>query len=477
MRMAATTRGDFAAVDLGASSGRVITARVAPEVLTLREAHRFWNGPVELADGLHWDIVGLFHEVLLGLRAAGPVDGLAVDSWATDYGLLDASGALLGTPFHYRDPRSATGVERVQSSVGAAELYAVNGLQHLPFTSLYQLEIDPLAAMADTVLLIPDLIGFWLTGERVAELTNASTTGMLDVTSGQWSTRIQDALHLPPGLLPRLVSPGHLLAPLHERVCTTTGLARTTRVTTVGSHDTASAVLGVPAVDPDFAYVSCGTWALAGVELDAPLLTEAGRLANFTNEIGVDGTVRYLRNVMGLWVVQETVAAWQRQGHGVDLTSLLDEAAALPADGPTFDIDAPEFLPPGDMPARVIAACVQAGHASPTSPAAVVRSILDSLADALARTLEQAVQLSGRHVRVVHIVGGGARNALLCQLLADAVGLEVVAGPVEATAIGNVLVQARTHQVISGDRFALRSLVRNTHKLVNYPPASKPNRR
>lgn len=479
MTGSAAAAATFAAVDLGASSGRVIAARVTPDVLDLREEHRFPNGPVELADGLHWNVVGLYREVLAGLRLAGPVDGLAVDSWAIDYGLIGSGGALLGAPFHYRDARSAAGVDQVQGSLSAAELYAINGLQHLPFTTLYQLAVEPMLVYAQIMLLIPDLIGYWLTGVAVAELTNASTTGVLDARSGQWSDRVATVLGLSPGLLAPVVPPGEVVGSLRSSVATETGLAPGTPVSTVGSHDTASAVLGVPATDPDFAYVSCGTWALAGVELDRPLLDEAGRAANFTNEIGVDDTVRYLRNVMGLWILQGALAVWERRGEPADLERLLHEAADLLPGGPTFDVDDPEFLPPGDMPARVAVACQRADHAVPTTPAATaatVRAILDSLALALTRTVREAAQLSGRRVGVIHLVGGGARNALLCQLLADASGVDVVAGPVEATAIGNVLVQARTQGVLRGDRFALRDLVRRTHELVRYRPFDVPVR-
>lgn len=464
------TSDRFAAIDLGASSGRVMAARVGPSRLELHEAHRFPNGPVELADGLHWDIVGLYREILLGLRQTGPVSGLAIDSWAIDYGLIGAGGALVGTPFHYRDPRAEAAVPRFQRALSAETLFAINGLQHLPFTTVYQLAADTLLHAAETLLLIPDLLGFWLTGRRVAELTNASTTGLLDARTRSWSRTVRDALHLDGDLLPAILAPGEDIGGLRRSVLAETGLDPSTRLSAVGSHDTASAVVGVPATDPDFAYISCGTWALAGVEVEAPLLTEASRAANFTNEVGVDGTVRFLRNVMGLWILQETLATWRRAGASDDLPALLRAAGELAGGGPTFDVDSAEFLPPGDMPARVVAACRRVGQRPPRTPPETVRSIVDSLALALARTVREAAALSGRTVSRIHLVGGGARNALLCQHLADASGTPVIAGPVEATAIGNVLVQARTHGVLSGDLFALRDLVRRTAIVTTYSP-------
>jgi rhamnulokinase len=442
-----------AAADLGAASGRVMVGTVGPDELVLAECHRFPNRPVRVAGTLHWDILFLYQEVLDGLRAAGPVDGIGIDSWAVDYGLLDAAGALLGNPVHYRDGRTdgaAANLERL----GAERLYATTGLQFLPFNTIHQLAAEPRLALADTLLLIPDLLTYWLTGERGAEVTNASTTQLLDVRTRTWSTSLMADTGITPGLLPALREPG-----------TVVGDVDGTPVIAVGSHDTASAVVGVPAESERFAYISCGTWSLVGVELDQPVLTEASRAANFTNELGVDGTVRYLRNVMGLWLLQECVREW-----GADTAALLVEAARLPK-GAVIDPDDPVFLPPGDMPARIADACRGAGQPVPAGRAATVRCIVDSLADAHRRTIEQAQELSGRAVDVVHIVGGGARNTLLCQLTADACGLPVLAGPVEATALGNVLVQARALGAVDGDLTALRALVRATQPVVRYQPS------
>lgn len=463
------------AVDLGASSGRVILGRVGRGRLEMTEVHRFRNGAVTLPDGLYWDILGLYQDVILGLRDAARIDpaiaGVGIDSWAVDYGLLDARGSLIGNPRHYRDDRTASVIDPVHAAAPAEKLYAINGLQHLPFNTLYQFAADQhLGDPGAQALLIPDLLGYWLTGERVAEDTNASTTGLLDARTGQWSTDLIDTLGLPTGLLPRVVPPGTIVGDLTPAVRAATGLPGGVRLSTVGSHDTASAVVGVPAENPHFAYISCGTWGLVGVELDAPVLTEASRAANFTNERGVDGTIRYLRNVMGLWLLSETLRTWELQGMITSLTDLLAQAADVPHGGPTFDPDAPQFLPPGDMPARIAAACVAAGARPPATPAEVVRCILDSLAVTFAARVHDAQRLSGQRVDVIHIVGGGSQNRLLCQLVADAAGLPVIAGPVEATALGNLLVQARTHGVLTGDLWALRKELSRAVSTVTYRP-------
>jgi rhamnulokinase len=461
--------GTFAAVDLGASSGRVMVARVGPDRLELQEAHRFSNRPVRTGGTLHWDVLGLYAGVLDGLRAAGReggrLDGVGIDSWAVDYGLLDDDGALLGNPVHYRDSRHETAVAAVRAVVGAEELYRTTGLQHLPFNTVFQLAArrgTAQLAAARRLLLVPDLLAHWLTGAVGAEVTNASTTGLLDAASCEWSWELIDRLGLPRELFPPLRRPGDRLGELRDDVLGETGLSGPVPVLAVGSHDTASAVVGVPAASDRFAYISCGTWSLVGVELEKPVLTEESRAAGFTNELGVDGTVRYLHNVMGLWLLQECQRTWAGAGLVADLPDLLAAAAQVPAFTAVVDADDPRFLPPGDMPARIAAACVEAGQTPPQSQAETVRCILDSLALAYRRAIRQAAELSGRDVEVVHLVGGGARNTLLCQLTADACGLPVLAGPVEAAALGNALVQARAGGVLSGGLAELRSLLRKT---------------
>ncbi|HEY3262152.1 MAG TPA: rhamnulokinase family protein [Pseudonocardiaceae bacterium] len=470
----------FAAADLGASSGRVMLAQVGPDRLDLRELHRFDNRPVRLRDGLHrdhlhWDVLRLYQDILDGLRLAARegITSVGVDSWAVDYGLLDATGALLGNPYHYRDARTDGAPDKVHALIPFGRLYEITGLQFLPFNTVYQLAAaagTPTLDAARTLLLIPDLLAYWLTGTVGAEVTNASTTGLLDARTGEWSAEILGAVGIPEGLLPPLRRPGDVLGPLTSAARTETGLDTGTVVTAVGSHDTASAVVGVPAEGDGWAYICSGTWSLVGVELERPVLTEDSRAANFTNEGGVDGRVRYLRNVMGLWVLQEAMATWRRAGEPHDLRALLAAAADVPAGGPVVDIDDPAFLPPGDMPARLAEACRRTGQPPPDGAAATVRCILDSLAAAYARALRDAARLSGRQFDRVHLVGGPARNELLCQLTADAIGLPVLAGPVEATTLGNVLVQARAHGTVTGDLDSLRALTRATHDLRRHDP-------
>ncbi|WP_211258868.1 rhamnulokinase [Spirillospora albida] len=426
---------------------------VGPGTLALAEVRRFPNRPVRVNGTLHWDILGLYGNVLDGLRACPP--GLAsagIDSWAVDYGLLDERGALLGNPVHYRDSRTDGVMERVRAELGDDLLYGTSGLQFLPFNTLYQLAADDLSR-ARTLLLVPDLLAFWLTGAIGAERTNASTTGLLDVRDGIWSAPLLSRLGVPAGILPPIIEPGAPIGTLRPDVAAETGHPGLA-VTAVGSHDTASAVAAVPASTDRFAYISCGTWSLVGVELDAPVLTAESRAANFTNEGGVDGTVRYLRNVMGLWLVQESLRAWG----GPDLPSLLAEAARAPALRSLVDPDDPEFLPPGDMPTRIAAHCRRRGFAEPRTPA---------------ETLRAASRLSGREIDVVHLVGGGSRNELLCRLTADASGLPVVAGPVEATALGNVLAQARAAGAV-GSLAEARALVAATQPLRRYEPSGDP---
>ncbi|MFD0684793.1 rhamnulokinase [Actinomadura fibrosa] len=460
------TPSTYAAVDLGASSGRVMAARVGPGTLELTEVRRFPNRPVRVNGTLHWDVLGLYGNVLDGLRAAPPgLASVGIDSWAVDYGLLDGDGNLIGNPVHYRDSRTDGVMERVRAELGDDFLYRTSGLQFLPFNTIYQLAADD-PERASTLLLIPDLLAYWLTGGIGAERTNASTTGLLDVRTGAWSGDLLDRVGLPARVLPPLRDPGEVIGTLRPDVAEETGRPTDLPVTAVGSHDTASAVAAVPATGERFAYISCGTWSLVGVELDAPVLTEASRKANFTNEGGVDGTVRYLRNVMGLWLLQESLRTWG----DADLPALLDEAARVPGLRSLIDPDDPEFLPPGDMPARITAHCRRRGLPEPRTRAETVRCVLDSLALAHRATLRQAARLSGREIDVVHLVGGGSRNELLCQLTADASGLPVVAGPVEATALGNVLVQARAQGAVSS-LAEMRALVAATQPLRRYEPS------
>ncbi|RJO72536.1 rhamnulokinase [Nocardia panacis] len=473
--------GYLAAVDLGATSGRVMVGAVRPDRVELRQVARFANSPVELWNGtraaLHWNLPGGYRHILDGLaaavRQAPDLAGIGVDSWAVDYGLLRA-GRLLGLPHHYRDERTAAGVDAVHAAIPAPELYARNGLQFLPFTTLYQLaaeRIDGLLGLADRALLVPDLIGYWLTGIMVSEHTNASTTGLFDA-HGRWDEALARRIGLPPSLFPDPIQPGTDIGPVLPEVAARIGIRA--RVTTVASHDTASAVVAVPMAAESAAYISCGTWGLVGVELADRVVDTAAREANFTNEAGADGRIRFLRNVMGLWLLSESVRYWERDGTPVDLPALLDQAAETAPPAAVFDVDDPVFLPPGNIPERIATWYLEHDLPAPRDRAELVRAIVESLAATFADRVRTAARLSGVDVRTVHMVGGGAQNELLCALTADRVGLPVLAGPVEATALGNILIQARAHGLLSGDLDALRSVVAASGAPRRYLPRLAP---
>ncbi len=465
------------AVDLGASSGRVFLGSVDAGALELREVARFWNGAVPVADTLYWDLLRLHRGVLDGLRAAGrlagSVDSVGIDSWAVDYGIIDRTGALVSNPVHHRDARTLGVVEEVLARIPAPELYRRTGVQLQRFDTLFQLAAaagSPALDAAQRLLLVPDLLGYFLTGVEGTEETNASTTALLAAHGLEWDRELLAIAGVRPDLLAPLRRPGDPAGDLLPAVLEDTGLEGRVPLTTVASHDTASAVAAVPASGEHFAYVSCGTWSLVGLELPAPVIDEASRLANFTNERGLDGTTRYLRNVMGLWLLQESIRTWSRAGLVVEVDDLVREAASLPALASVVDVDDDALLAPGDMPARIAAACRATGQAAPRTPGEVTRCVLDSLALAYRRAIERAKALAHRDVDTVHLVGGGARNALLCQLTADACGCDVVAGPAEAAAIGNVLVQARAMGALGADLPGLRAVVRAHTELPVYRP-------
>jgi len=428
---------DFAAVDLGAESGRVVRGSFDGERVTLEVAHRFENRPVRLPDGLRWNLLALFTEILAGLRRLDrPLAGVGVDTWGVDYALLDDRGRVLGLPFHYRDSRTDGMVERAHERVPREELYGVTGIQTMPINTIFQLLADEGSSAlraAARIALVPDLISLWLSGELVNESTNSSTTGLLDAKSGTWARALIDRLGLPaapfehdpveaPATLGPILDHHGIDAPLHV----------------VASHDTASAFVAAPLRSARAAILSSGTWSLLGLEVEQPVLTPQACEFNLTNERGVDGTIRLLRNVMGLWLVQECAARWN-QSYEV-LTGL---AAAARADVPLFDPDDERLLRPGDMPARIADACTALGQEKPQDRGEIVRAILTSLACKYRLVLERLEAVSGTEVEVIHAIGGGVRNELLCVLTADLLGRPVLAGPVEATALGNVLVQAR----------------------------------
>lgn len=475
--MTPSSSGAIAAVDLGATSGRVILGGVRDGELRMKHVHRFVNEPVRTRDGLHWNVYELYRNVVAGLGqverdAPGEVLSIGVDAWACDYGLF-AGDRLLGVPFAYRDERTTRGVEAVRAKVEARELFARNGLQHLAFNTLFQLAAEgEMLEVADRMLLIPDLVSFWLTGVGIAERTNASTTGLLDARTREWDTQLAVALGIPPRLFAPLVDAGEAIGALAPEVVQLVG--RSIPVVTVGSHDTASAVVAIPNPGRDFAYISCGTWGLVGLELDAPVLSEAARRAGFTNEGGVDGRVRFLHNVMGLWLLSESIRAWDRVASEAQRSSmlqeLLEDAAKVVGRVAIFDASDEVFLAPGDMPARIAEWCRAHDEPVPATRAEFVRSIVESLAQAFADSVREASDIAGHPVSVIHMVGGGAQNELLCQATANRSGLPVLAGPVEATAIGNILVQARAAGLVSGDLERLRAVVARSVTSKRYEP-------
>jgi rhamnulokinase len=471
------------AVDLGASGGRVVAGGFDGRLLELEEVHRFDNGPVTMAGRLIWDLPRLWQEVSLGLRAAAArhgraVSSVGVDTWGVDFSFLAADGDLLANPVCYRDARTRGMLSATTAAVPREEIFAATGLQFMEINSLYQLmalkhaESRVLAA-ADRLLMIPDLFHWLLSGVASNERTNASTTQCFDPQSGDWARPLMERLGLPPRIFGPISDPGTVLGPMRPDVAAETGLTGV-RVVLPGTHDTASAVAAVPADEPpsprpEWCYVSLGTWALIGAELDRPLVTPECLARNFTNEAGIGGTTRLLKNVCGLWLVQQCRAAWQRAGQEWSWDQLTALAAEAPPLVTLVDPNHPSLVAPADMPAAIRALARASGEPEPETTAATVRAALESVAAAVRRTLGELDSLLGRRVGRVHVVGGGVKNSLLCQMIADATGRPVVAGPVEATAIGNLLVQllARDGKV---DLRAIRRVVRDTFEPVRYEP-------
>jgi rhamnulokinase len=465
----------LAAVDLGAQSGRVAVGRFDGRRLSVEEVHRFPNDPVDEGGRLQWDAPRLRAEVAAGLRKAAAVarvEAVAVDSWAVDFGLLDGAGELIGNPVHYRDARRARAFEAVLERVPARELYERTAIQLLPINTLFELaamvaEGDPALAAARRLLLIPDLFHHWLCGSETTERTNASTTQCFDPHADEWARDLLDDLGIPTSFLPEVVSPG---TPVGTVVADDTGVGGATVVATA-THDTAAAVAATPLQSEQAAYLSVGTWSLVGVESETPALSDAAYRANLTNEGGVDGTFRVLRNITGLWLLHECRRAWAEAGRTYEFSELVQLARTAPAHRSLIDPNDPAFSEPGDMPRRIAAYCEQTEQEVPVDEAATVRCVFESLALKHAETVELLGRVTGRDLETLHIVGGGASNELLCAWTADAAQRTVVAGPVEATVVGNLLVQARA----LGDIASLadgRELVRDSFSLRTYPPSS-----
>ncbi len=480
------------AFDLGAESGRGIVGLFDGSRLRLEVVHRFPNGPVRTLDTLHWDVLRLWSEMLIGLRKAvaeqGGIDALGVDTWGVDFALLGRGCTLLGNPRHYRDPHTEGYPEAAFATMPRLEIYRQTGLQFMRFNSLYQLlalkrDRSPLLDAAESLLMVPDLFHYWFTGTAVNEFTDVSTSQIYDPTARDWARGLVQTLGLPTKLLGTIVPPGTVLGPLRASVAAEAGVPAVP-VVLPGSHDTASAVAAVPASGEPRApgepralargghawcYISSGTWSLMGAELPRPLISEKTLGYNFTNEGGVGGTIRFLKNIMGLWLVQECRRAWERAGRDLTYEELTRLAGGAPAFAAVVDPDDPSFWLPPSMPEALGEFCRRSGQPVPTEPGPVVRCALESLALRYRWVLGRLEELLGRRLDVIHIVGGGGQNALLNQFTADACNRPVLAGPVEATAIGNVLVQMIGLGLI-GSLAEGREVVRRSFALTTFEP-------
>lgn len=468
------------AFDLGAESGRAILGQLNGERITLSEVHRFPNTPVPLPDGLHWNTLSLWNEIrrglALGAQAAGnELSGLGLDTWGVDFGLLDRNGALLGNPYHYRDGRTDGIMEKTFERVPRKDMFAQTGIQFLQFNSLFQLvamrlQNSPQLDVAETFLTIPDLLNYWLTGRKVCEFTNTTTTQCYDPIRKTWAKPLLERLNIPTHIFPEIIQPGSILGPLCSAVAEEAGI-ESVPVIAPACHDTGSAVAAVPAINGDFAWISSGTWSIMGVETKDPVINDLTLDCSLTNEGGVNGTFRLSKNIMGLWLVQESRRTWARQGKSYtydQLTQMAAEAAPLRS---ILDPDHDDFLKPGDMPARIQAYCERTGQPVPETPGEVVRCALEGLALKYRWVLERLERLLKRRLDTIHIVGGGTQNKLLSQLTADATNRLVVTGPIEATATGNLLMQAIALGKV-GSLAEARQIVRRSFDVLHFEPNS-----
>ena len=468
----------YLAYDLGASSGRSVLGLFDGNRIVLEEIHRFPNAGVAISDSLYWDVLRLFEEMIQGLRrcvATHGTDlmGIGIDTWGVDFALLDGRDELLGNPHCYRDPRAQGMREAAFRRVPREEIFERTGIQFLEFNTLYQLlamvlQKSPQLQMARTFLMMPDLFNFWLTGRKACEFCDATTTQFYDPRQGGWAAGMLQRMDIPTGMLPKIVPPGTVLGPLRRSIADEVGI-RSVDVIAPACHDTGSAVAAVPMESADSLYISLGTWALLGAELPEPAITPAALAHNFTNEGGVCDTFRFLKNITGLWLVQEIRRIWNRDGRSLsydDLTGLASQARPLVS---FVDPDHPDFVSPGDMPERIRASCKRTGQPEPETEGAVVRSALESLALKCRHVLTQLEEVLNRQMKTIHIVGGGTQNTLLCRFIADATGRPVVAGPVEATAFGNILMQALARGQV-GSLAEAREIVRNSTEVTPYEP-------
>ncbi|MBM4424610.1 MAG: rhamnulokinase [Chloroflexi bacterium] len=466
----------LAAIDLGAESGRVMLAAFDGRALRLEEIYRFPNVPVRVLRSLHWDPLRLFAEIKHGLglcakQAGQTLSGIGIDTWGVDFALLGRDDELVGNPFHYRDRRTEGMMDQAFQRASKEEIFERTGIQFMPINSLYMLLSmagTPALESAATFLMIPDLFNFWLSGQKACEFTDATTTQLYDQRAGDWARPLIEKLGLPGRIFLPVTQPGAVLGPLLPAVAEEVGL-KSAPIIAPACHDTGSAVAAVPARAADYVYISSGTWSTVGVEIGSPLITPQSLKYNFTNEGGVSGTVRLLKNVMGLWIVQECRRAWAQAGEEfsyAELVALAEKAAPFAA---LVDPDDEEFLRPGDMPTRLRGFCAKTGQPTPEDKGSLLRCVFESLALKYRVVIERIEAMLGRRMEIIHIVGGGSQNRLLCQLTADATGRPVVAGPVEATALGNAAAQAMALGHFSSLTEA-RDVVHHSVDLTTYEP-------
>lgn len=453
---------NFIAIDLGASSGRLMLGQLQhsndAKKIELTELHRFVNEPVSVNDSIYWDVLRLWHEIKIGLANYtklydAPLQGISVDTWGVDFVLLDKVGNLLSNPYHYRDHRTDGWVEKSFETVSRSQIYQKTGIQFMQINSLYQLlsmvdASDPQLAHADTLLITPDLFHYWLSGRKVVEYTNASTSQLINAKSRQWDKELIESFNIPFNIFPEVVEPISIIGELQASLMTELGFKEAVPIIATGSHDTANAVAAVPYLDKHSAYISSGTWSLIGTELNEPILSENALELNFSNEGGVANTIRFLKNVMGLWLLQESRRQWQRKGRDYDWDSLLELAQQAPPFKCFINPDADEFLGHGDIPSLIRTFCQRSNQPIPETDAEIIRCCLESLALRYRWVIEALEELTETPVTTIRIVGGGIQNSVLNQFTANACNRVVITGPVEATALGNIMLQAITRGYI-----------------------------
>lgn len=472
---------NYLAVDFGAESGRVLVGMFDGKKVTLKDIHRFPNGPVRLINSLHWDVLRLFSEVKQGIqlyvKEYGPqVKSIGIDTWGVDYALLDKQDVLLGNPYHYRDSRTDGMYEEAFNRVPREEIFELTGIQFMKLNTIFQLlsmvvQKSPVLDTAHTLLMMPDLFNFWLTGIKVSEFTDASTSQLFDPRANTWSEPLFKKLGIPFKIMSGIIQPGSVVGHLLQSLQDELGLQKIP-VIAPGTHDTASAVAAVPAVEKEYAYISSGTWSLMGAEITKPIINSKSLEYNFTNEGGISNTFRFLKNIMGLWPIQESRRQWALEGTTYSYDELIKMAFEAKPFSAIFNPDDESFLSPGDMPKRIREFCVKTKQNVPQDKGSIVRMALEGLALKYRWTLEKMEEILGYKVKVIHLVGGGCQNKLLNQFTADAIGRPVIAGPIEATALGNILVQAMGNGELASVS-EIREVVRNSFELTTFKPGNK----